>query len=121
MEFETVIGEAKDALTIKRVFGEPYEKNGVTIIPTAHVQGGAGAGAGEGTSPSKEDGTPMTGSGQGGGFGMNAKATGVFVVKGDEVRFQPAIDVNKIIIGAQIVAVVALLAMRAIVKARHRD
>jgi uncharacterized spore protein YtfJ len=36
-----------DALTVKRVFGEPYEKDGVTIIPAARVQGGAGAGGGE--------------------------------------------------------------------------
>jgi len=33
---------------VKRVFGEPYEKNGVTVIPAARVQGGAGGGGGEG-------------------------------------------------------------------------
>jgi hypothetical protein len=27
-------------MTIKRVFGEPVEKNGITIIPTANVLGG---------------------------------------------------------------------------------
>jgi uncharacterized spore protein YtfJ len=44
MEVQDVIGQARDALTIKRVFGEPYEKDGVTVIPAARVQGGAGAG-----------------------------------------------------------------------------
>jgi hypothetical protein len=39
MEVQDVIGQARDALTIKRVFGEPYEKDGVTVIPAARVQG----------------------------------------------------------------------------------
>ena len=46
MEVQDVIGQARDVLTIKRVFGEPYEKDGVTVIPAARVQGGAGAGGG---------------------------------------------------------------------------
>jgi hypothetical protein len=41
------------------------------------------------------------------------------VIKGDDVRWQPAIDVNRIILGAQIVAVVALLTARAIVRIQH--
>jgi uncharacterized spore protein YtfJ len=30
----------RDAVTVKRVFGEPYQKNGVTVIPAAKVMGG---------------------------------------------------------------------------------
>ena len=44
MEVGDVITQARDTLTVKRVFGEPYEKNGVTVIPAAKVQGGAGGG-----------------------------------------------------------------------------
>jgi uncharacterized spore protein YtfJ len=44
VEIEEVIAQARDALTVKRVFGEPYEKDGVTIIPAARVQGTAGGG-----------------------------------------------------------------------------
>jgi uncharacterized spore protein YtfJ len=33
-----------DAVTVKRVFGEPYQKNGVTVIPAAKVMGGGGGG-----------------------------------------------------------------------------
>jgi hypothetical protein len=33
MEVHNVIAQARDALTVKRVFGEPYEKDGVAIIP----------------------------------------------------------------------------------------
>ena len=31
---------ARDSLMVTRVFGEPYEKDGVTIIPAAVVTGG---------------------------------------------------------------------------------
>ncbi len=34
--------QATDTLTAKRVFGEPYEKNGMTVVPVAKVMGGAG-------------------------------------------------------------------------------
>lgn len=46
MEVNDVISQARDTLTVKRVFGEPYERNGVTVIPAARVQGGAGGEAG---------------------------------------------------------------------------
>jgi uncharacterized spore protein YtfJ len=114
MEVGTVLQDTKEALRVERVFGQPYEKNGLTIIPTAKIQGGGGGGSGEGDAPEGH------GSGQGAGFGVNAKATGVFVVDGEQVRWQPAIDVNKILIGAQVVAVVALLVARSIAKARHK-
>jgi uncharacterized spore protein YtfJ len=108
------IEQARDAMSVKRVYGDPYEKNGITVIPAARVQGGAGGGGGEG--PRGE------GSGSGSGFGVNAKPVGAFVIRGDDVQWRPAIDVNRAIIGAQLVALVALLVARSIAKARlHRS
>jgi uncharacterized spore protein YtfJ len=104
------IEQAKDSMTVKRVYGEPLEKGGVTVIPAARVQGGAGGGGGEG--PQGE------GRGSGSGFGVNAKPVGAFVIRGDEVVWRPAIDVNRVILGAQIVALVGLLVARSIAKAR---
>ena len=45
MEVQDAMAQARDSLTVNRVFGEPYEKNGVTVIPVAKIQGGAGGGA----------------------------------------------------------------------------
>ncbi len=104
------IEQAKDVLTVRRVFGDPYEKNGVTVIPAARVQGGAGGGSGEG--PEGE------GTGAGSGFGVNAKPAGAFVIKGDEVDWRPAIDVNRVILGGQVIAIAALLLARAVIKSR---
>ena len=112
MEVNDVISQARDTLTVKRVFGDPYEKNGVTVIPAARVQGGAGGGGGEG--PEGQ------GKGSGSGFGVSARPVGAFLIEGDEVTWRPAVDLNKVILGAQVVAVVALLTIRAIVKARSK-
>ena len=45
MDVQDITSQARDALTVKRVFGEPYEKDGLTIIPAARVQGAVGAAA----------------------------------------------------------------------------
>jgi uncharacterized spore protein YtfJ len=112
MEIQEVIAQARDAITVKRVFGEPYEKNGVTVIPAARVQGGAGGGGGEG--PEGQ------GKGSGTGFGLSARPVGAYLIRGDEVTWRPAVDLNRIVLGGQIVAIVALLTIRAIVKARAK-
>ena len=112
MEVQEVLAQARDAMSVKRVFGEPYEKNGVTVIPAARVQGGAGGGGGEG--PEGQ------GRGSGSGFGLAARPVGAYQIRGEEVTWRPAVDVNRIMLGAQVVAIVALLTLRAIVKARAK-
>ena len=103
---------AQDAATIKRVFGEPVVAEGITVIPVARVAGGGGAGTGK-----QLDGKP--GEGAGGGYGITAIPAGVFVVKEGKVRWQPAIDVNRVILGGQLVAVALLLTIRSIARRRR--
>jgi uncharacterized spore protein YtfJ len=112
MEVQEIVDGARDALTVKRVFGDPYEKNGVTVIPAASVRGGAGGGSGEGPEGN--------GKGGGGGFGLTARPAGAYVIRGDQVTWQPAVDVNRIILGAQVLALAALLTVRTIAKARSK-
>ncbi|HEY6592471.1 MAG TPA: spore germination protein GerW family protein [Actinomycetota bacterium] len=112
MEVQEVLAQARDSMTVKRVFGEPYEKDGVTVIPAARVQGGAGAGGGE--DPQGQ------GKGSGSGFGVTARPVGAYVLREGELSWRPAVDVNRIILGGQAVVIVALLTIRAIIKARAR-
>jgi uncharacterized spore protein YtfJ len=107
--------QARDALTVKRVFGEPYEREGLTIIPAASIRGGAGGGRGEGGSADEKG----SGSGTGGGFGLIAKPAGVYVIEGGKVRWQPAIDVNGVILGGQIVGIVFLLVLGRAIRSRR--
>jgi uncharacterized spore protein YtfJ len=102
-----------DSASAGRVFGEPISHGGVVVLPAAKVSGGAGGGTGPADSEVKPSGT-------GGGFGMSAKALGVFVIHdGGKVQWQPAVDVNRIVMGGQIVAVAALLLARAVITARR--
>jgi uncharacterized spore protein YtfJ len=109
MEVHEVIAQARDTLTVQRVFGEPFEKAGLTIIPAARVQGGVGAGGGE--DPQRG------GKGSGSGLAMGARPVGAFVIRDGELSWRPAVDVTRIALGGQVVAVVALLTLRAIIKA----
>jgi uncharacterized spore protein YtfJ len=107
MEVQEVLAQARDSMTVKRVFGEPYEKDGVTVIPAARVQGGAGAGGGE--DPQGQ------GKGSGSGFGVTARPVGAYVLREGELSWRPAVDVNRIILGGQAVVIVALLTILAII------
>src|SRR5207247_9464559 len=100
------IEQARDVMSVRRVFGDPYEKNGVTVIPAARVQGGAGGGGGQG--PNGE------GRGSGSGFGVNARPAGAVVIRGDDVDWRPASDVNRVILGGQLSGTAALLLARAV-------
>jgi uncharacterized spore protein YtfJ len=105
------IGKAEESFTVRRVFGEPFEIDGLTVIPAARVQGAVGGGGGQ--APGGEGGT-------GTGFATNTKPFGVFAVKDGEIGWRPVIDVNRMILGCQVVAIVALLTIRSIVKTRSK-
>jgi uncharacterized spore protein YtfJ len=83
----------RDSMTVTRVFGEPFEKDGVTVIPAAAVRGGVGGGSGK-RSTGGEEGPEE---GEGGGLGMIARPAGAYVIKDGEVAWQPAVDVNRIV------------------------
>lgn len=113
MGIEQLLETTREAVTVKRVFGEPYEHDGITIVPAAKLGGGAGGGESEG-----EAGKTPAGAGM--GMGMGAAPAGAFVLEGNHVTWKPAVDVNRVILGGQIVAIVALLTLRSIVRARAR-
>ncbi|RJL21442.1 sporulation protein [Bailinhaonella thermotolerans] len=103
---------AKDVLTVRRVFGEPVEREGVTVIPVATVIGGGGGG--DMIEPDDKE-----GSGSGFGFGTFSTGIGVFVIKDGKVSWEPAVNVNLIVLGGQLVGIVSMLALRSIIKSRR--
>jgi uncharacterized spore protein YtfJ len=104
--------EVVDNATVGRVFGTPIHHDNLVVLPVAKVGGGGGGGSGTGPAPDGQE-----NGGTGGGFGMSAKPLGVFVLKNGKVSWRPAIDVNRVVLGGQIVAVTALLVLRALIKA----
>ncbi|MGZ6589910.1 MAG: spore germination protein GerW family protein [Solirubrobacteraceae bacterium] len=110
MDFMETIAAARDAITVKRVYGDPYERNGVVVIPAAAVQGGGGGGG-------DDQGEGQTSGG--GGFGLRARPVGAYVIRGEQVSWEPAIDLSKIILRGQLVALAALLVVRSIARRRR--
>lgn len=103
MKVDEVLGGVRDAMTVKRVFGEPYERDGVTVIPVATVSGGGGGGG------------DNVGNG-GGGFGLGARAIGAYVIRNGEVSWQPAFDVGRL----ALIGLVALFLLRGMLPWRGR-
>jgi uncharacterized spore protein YtfJ len=124
MDVEDLLAKVSDNLSVHRAFGTAYERNGVLIIPVALVAGGGGGGTGRirrgsaagGPDPSSErdpaaSGTAPQDSGtveSGGGFSGLVLPVGAYVVKGDQVRWVPAVDVT--IIALASVSLVRVLA-----------
>ncbi|GAA0250330.1 hypothetical protein GCM10010492_58110 [Saccharothrix mutabilis subsp. mutabilis] len=100
---------ARDAVSVRRVYGEPYEKDGVTVIPAAAVSGGAGGGSG-----TDERGQ----TGEGGGIGVGGRPVGAYVIRGGQVSWRPAIDVNRLVGSLTLVAVAFLVARVRVARAR---
>lgn len=110
-----LIRETVDNASAAKVFGAPVEHGDITVLPVAKVGGGGGGGSGTGPAA---DGHET--SGTGGGLGITARALGVYVIKDGKVSWRPAIDVNKVIFGAQLVAIAALLTARALIGAPRK-
>jgi len=108
MDVDALLATAKDTANVKRVFGEPIERDGALIIPVAVVAGGGGGGG--------RDSQPDQPGEGGGGFGVWAHPIGVYVVRDGRVEFRPAIDVAALALCAAILVPRLLWALRR----RHR-
>jgi uncharacterized spore protein YtfJ len=120
MDAIEMVDRTRDALKAGRIFGEPVRQDGVTVIPVARISGGGGGGGGRslagparaGATADADADAPVNGTGSGGGFGLGVTPAGVFVIKDGDVSWRPAVDVNRIVSGMQLVAIVALLVLR---------
>jgi uncharacterized spore protein YtfJ len=96
---DEILKGARDAITAKRVYGDPIEQDGVTVVPAAVVGGGGGGGG--------------DAEGNGGtGFGLGARPVGAWVIRGGDVSWSPAVDVNRIALYALVLGVVVAFSRR---------
>jgi uncharacterized spore protein YtfJ len=118
MDVENLLAKASENLSVRRAFGTAYEKDGMLIIPVALVAGGggggtgtarsrrddsaAGPGAAPGANPAGHDAASQDpgSTDAGGGFGGLVLPSGAYVVKGDQVRWVPAVDVTIIVVAS---------------------
>ena len=118
MDVENILAKASENLSVRRVFGAAYEKDGLLIIPVGLVAGGGGGGGGtaptggsdaagrpddpSGTSPAGHEAASRdpARTGAGGGFGGLLLPSGVYVIKGDQVRWIPAVDPTIVVLAS---------------------
>jgi hypothetical protein len=107
-EKQEAISAARHVISVKRVYGDPYEKNGLAVIPAAIVGGVAASASGDQTVD--ESGERAC--------GLMARPSGAWIIQGDQVTWKPAIDVNRIVLGGQIIAFTAIFMAGRILLAR---
>lgn len=112
MDMNEMMTTARDAMTVRRVFGEPVSQDDVTVIPAAVVVGGMGGGTGQGAGGEVGD---------GGGFGLIAMPVGVFRIAQGQVRWHPAVNANLLIAAATAVTVTYLATRSRITRARLKS
>ena len=72
------------------VFGEPVERDGVTVIPVARAAWGFGGGSGQGDE----------GEGTGGGGGASTTPIGYVEIKDGQTSFKPIVDIRPFVVAA---------------------
>src|SRR5262249_29415866 len=111
MDVENLLAKASDDLSVRRAFGAAYEKDGMLIIPVALVVGGGGGGpararrANPAAGPdtlAAPDATPQESgpADAGGGFGGLVLPAGAYVVRGDQVRWVPAVNPTLVVMAS---------------------
>jgi uncharacterized spore protein YtfJ len=109
MDADKLLEKVSDNLSVRRAFGASYEKDGMLIIPVAVVAGGGGGGTSRARSGKPAEGNPVAQDAMsqdpglvdaGGGFGGLVLPSGAYVVKGDQVRWVPAVDVTIVVVAS---------------------
>jgi uncharacterized spore protein YtfJ len=98
---------------VKTIFGDPVEKDGVTVIPVARARWGFGGGSNsDGNTRENQTGE---GTSRGGGGRVTVSPAGYVEVRDGRARFHPIYDpanVAQIIVASGIVAVLVIRGVR---------
>ncbi|HSG86901.1 MAG TPA: hypothetical protein VLA23_11245 [Candidatus Limnocylindrales bacterium] len=116
MDASELLTKVREAMTSTTVYGEPIERDGVTVILASSVIGGGGGGAGMTPTMAVEGevGAGATGEGSAVGFGVTAKPAGAFVIRGEDVEWVPAIDRNRQILFGSLIGILVILTIRGV-------
>ena len=102
-----ILKGARDTMSVRRVYGDPVEKDGLTVIPVASVMGGGGGGGDE-----QDNG--------GAGFGLFTRPVGAYVIRDGGVTWSPADDRTLTTLGWQLVSGLFLLVLWGVLRGRAR-
>lgn len=101
--FEKLAEKLGAAAQAAHIFGEPVERDGVTVIPVATARWGLGGGGGKRGLAGRHE-------GMGGGGGVIVQPAGYIEIKGSETRYRPILD-PKLVIGAAVAGGLLLMGL----------
>lgn len=110
MDVDQMMQGVREALTVRRVFGDPVERGETTVIPVARVMGGSGGGSG---------GDAAGDHGGGGGFGLRVRPAGVYVIEHGTVRWVPAVDPARAILALGLAVAAVLVGAGRVARVRQ--
>jgi hypothetical protein len=84
MDLDALLQGHRDAINVRRVYGDAVERDGITVVPAAAVFGGTGGGG------------DADGDG-GGGLGLIGRPVGAWVIRDGEATWKPALDLNRLV------------------------
>jgi uncharacterized spore protein YtfJ len=121
-------------LNVSSAFGEPIQEGDTTLIPVASVVCGFGYGSGYGRGPSKKTGPAAgqptatdasapaegEGAGAGGGGGGWVKPQGYIRIRGEEVQYEPIMNMGLIPLAGMLTGAWCLFWISAAIRAFAR-
>jgi uncharacterized spore protein YtfJ len=99
MDLDALLQGHRDAINVRRIYGDPVEQDGVIVVPAAAVFGGTGGGG-----DAEGDG--------GAGLGLIGRPVGAWVIRDGQATWKAAVDVNRIAVLAFALGLVFALRRR---------
>lgn len=100
------------AANANTIYGQPVERDGITVIPVAKASWGVGGGDG---------GKNGDNGGTGGGGGISVRPVGYIEIKEGRSKYRPIFDpglIVQIILGSAVVVAIALNGVRKIIRGK---
>jgi uncharacterized spore protein YtfJ len=102
-----------ESSTVRRVFGDPIERDGILVIPVANLRGAWGGGEAKGGAEAAKPEPPYS---SGGGGAWSATPAGTYVLRNGDVTWVPAVDANRSIVLGCLTGIVAMLVARSVIR-----
>ncbi len=125
MNAKDLLGKVGNNLSVGRAFGAAYERDGLYVIPVAFVAGGGGGGerpsgaaSSKDTADDGDENIDESPQGSGAGFGGVVFPVGAYVVKDDDVRWVPAVNVT--LLGLVGLGLIRFIVKSSIKSRKHR-
>jgi uncharacterized spore protein YtfJ len=99
MDLDALLEGHRDAVSARKIYGDPVERDGVTVVPAASFFGGAGGGG-------DDDGNGGT------GIGLAGRPAGAWVIRDGEVTWKPAVDLNRVALFTLLLGIVYAIRRR---------